>query len=242
MCVCSRNFGLEVNRIRTAALVPYAGSPPPLLSSVASFFRPLPKAWEECLNLLRILMYYGLHYLSNPPRSLRLARYAQPPAAPRNQVDLRQRSSGFYYHDAPAHRPRGPGASPCPPSTAPSSASSHPPFPRRRTITSAMSYAPHHLPGILRRLHAIFFLPFSLLLHLRSMIHTVRSVTTASFSTTVSPWKITEKQIISVQTRSGCGRRQRGRGRGKEVQWDDSRTKIVALKRIVLPTLLPFHL
>ncbi|EKU20979.1 set domain containing protein, partial [Nannochloropsis gaditana CCMP526] len=24
MCVCSRNFGLEVNRIRTAALVPYA--------------------------------------------------------------------------------------------------------------------------------------------------------------------------------------------------------------------------
>lgn len=63
MCVCSRNFGLEVNRIRTAALVPYAGSPPPLLSPVASSLCPLPKAWEECLNLSRILMYI---YISLP--------------------------------------------------------------------------------------------------------------------------------------------------------------------------------
>ena len=38
MCVCSRNFGLEINRIRTAALVPYA--------DMLNHFRPRETKWR----------------------------------------------------------------------------------------------------------------------------------------------------------------------------------------------------
>jgi len=63
MCVCSQNFGLEVDMIRTAALMPYAGM---FLSSLPSLPPSLPFVVLGVTHYF-ILQHPGLNLSSLPP-------------------------------------------------------------------------------------------------------------------------------------------------------------------------------